>query len=71
MKILLPVLTAFAFLALASVKAAPERHDWASLAKKGDVPAMISLGVMYHTGDGVELDYGKGDGLVSSSLCQE
>lgn len=59
MKTHLRALIAFALFAVTSVDAAPGRDEWEGLAKKGDVEAMISLGVMYHTGDGVEVDYTK------------
>ena len=36
---------------------ASEKENWESLAEQGDTVAMISLGVMYHTADGVSVDY--------------
>ncbi len=42
-----------------SVDAAPSIEEWEGLANKGDVHAMISLGLIYHTGEGVEADYAK------------
>jgi TPR repeat protein len=39
--------------------AADEKAPYEALAAKGDVRAMITLGLMYHQGDGVPLDYGK------------
>lgn len=59
MKTYLHALMAFSFFALTSVDAASGRDEWEALAKKGDVKAMISLGVMHHTGDGVDVDYTK------------
>jgi len=35
------------------------RKEFEALAKEGDDRAMISLGLMYHTGEGVKQDYGK------------
>lgn len=35
------------------------RKEFEALAQKGDDKAMIDLGVMYHTGEGVKLDYDK------------
>jgi len=59
MKTYLHALCAFALFALTPVEAAPGPDEWEGLAKKGDVKAMISLGIMHHTGDGVEVDYTK------------
>ena len=42
-----------------TIQGAPGRDEWVGLANKGDVKAMISLGVMYHTGDGIKADYTK------------
>ena len=44
---------------MVSAEAVPGRNEWEGLAKKGDVKAMISLGVMYHAGNGVKVDYNK------------
>jgi hypothetical protein len=56
----LGVAMAAAFLAMSlSASAAPAREEWESLASKGDVKSMISLGLLYHTGDGVPIDYAK------------
>ena len=35
------------------------RKEFQALADKGEAKAMIELGLMYHTGDGVKQDYGK------------
>ena len=35
------------------------RKEYQALAEKGDDKAMIDLGVMYHTGEGVKQDYSK------------
>jgi hypothetical protein len=59
MKNYLHALIAFTLFALTSVDATPARDEWGRLANKGDVKAMISLGIMYHTGDGVDVDYVK------------
>lgn len=59
MKTYLHVIMAFSLFALTSGDAAPGPDEWEGLARKGDVKAMISLGIMYHTGDGVDVDYAK------------
>lgn len=59
MKTLLNTFTAFLLITWAIVNAAPEKSAWEALAKKGDVKAMVSLGVMYHTGNGTKVDYTK------------
>jgi hypothetical protein len=35
------------------------RKEFTALAEKGDAKAMVDLGVMYHTGEGVKQDYAK------------
>jgi|KBSSwiStaDraftv2_1062776.scaffolds.fasta_scaffold801393_1 TPR repeat protein len=35
------------------------RKEFQALAEKGEAKAMIELGLMYHTGEGVKQDYGK------------
>jgi hypothetical protein len=45
-----------------TANAAPEQSEWEALAQKGNVTAMVSLGLAYHTGSGVELDYKKAMG---------
>ncbi len=59
MKTSLLTLTAFLFITWTVAYASPGKSEWEALAKKGEVKAMISLGVMYHTGDGVKEDYTK------------
>jgi len=59
MKTLLQILTTLLLCAWTTVDAAPGRDEWEGLAKKGDVKSMMSLGLMYHTGDGVKVDYTK------------
>jgi hypothetical protein len=58
-RLILAVLTAAICIIPFSSTAAPGRDEWEGLAKKGDLKSMISLGVMYHTGDGVETNYQK------------
>lgn len=55
------ILSAALPLLLASTLCAqsPDPSQWEDLAKKGDTKAMISLGLAYHTGDGVKQDYAK------------
>ena len=59
MKNYLSTITAILLSVWVTVQASPGPDEWEGLAKKGDVKSMISLGVMYHTGDGVKVDYTK------------
>ena len=59
MKYHLQTLAVFIFMTFAIAEAPPGRDEWEGLAKKGDVKAMMSLGMVYHTGDGVDVDYTK------------
>jgi TPR repeat protein len=58
-RLILAVLIATICIVSFGSTAAPARDEWESFAKKGDLKSMISLGVMYHTGDGVETNYQK------------